>query len=64
MILERFPQNPAGHEKRPSLSLPESTPVDGDMGRMPCAVNEKALWPRAGRSAIYGDSEVFHAGCQ
>jgi hypothetical protein len=53
-------RTPVGQEKDWVLS--GSATAEGGVGRVPRAVNEKALWLEAGSSAIYGNSEVFHAG--
>ena len=63
MILERRPQNPVRHEKHLAYRSP-SLRVDGGIGSGSCVVIEKALRLEAGCSAIYRNSEVFHAGCQ
>jgi hypothetical protein len=63
VILDRRARTPVCLEKRLAPLLPESATEEDGVGRVHFFVNEKALWLEAGRSVIYGNSEVFRASC-
>jgi hypothetical protein len=64
VIVDRRARTPVGQEKRLAPSLPGSATEEGRIGRVTFFATEKALRPEAGRSAIYGNSEVFRANCK
>jgi hypothetical protein len=63
VILDRRARTPVRQEKRVAPSIPKSATEEGRIGRVTSFATEKALRLEAGRSAIYGNSEVFRANC-
>jgi hypothetical protein len=56
-------QTPVGHKSGLARLLPASATEQGLVGKVPFIANEKVFSLAAGRSAIYGTSEVCCAGC-
>jgi hypothetical protein len=63
VILDRRARTPVGQEKRLAPALPKSATEEAGIGRVISFATEKAVRAEAGRSAIYGNSEVFRATC-